>query len=137
MRHELTYNMKFLKQFLNMLGNTYLVMVGLVLEWTVWCSQTVQFFVMFDMFEVWLWAKMWCWEVFEVQSCCYVTRRVLEHTVWCLWSVQFFVIFDMFEVQFWTKMWCLVSSMFGHSMFGVFEVQLFGVRSKTTKSLVY
>ena len=79
----------------------------IVLEWTVQCSQTVRFFVMFDMFEVQFWAKMWCSEVFEVRSCCYVTRLVLEHTIWCLRTVQFFVMFDMFEVQFSAKMWCL------------------------------
>ena len=48
--------------------------------------------------QVWFWAKMWCSEVFEVQSCCYVTRLVLELTVWCLRTVRFFVMFDMFEV---------------------------------------
>ena len=32
----------------------------------------------------------------------------------------------LFEVRFWAKMWCSESS-----MFGVFEVQYFGVRSKT------
>ena len=42
----------------------------LVLERTVQCSWTLQFFVMFDMFEVQFWAKMWCSEVFEVRSCC-------------------------------------------------------------------
>ena len=107
-----------------------------VLELTVWCSRTVQFFVMFDMIEVRFWAKMWCSEVFEVGSCCYVTRLVLEHTVWCSRTVRFFVMFDMFEVRFWAKMWCSESSMFGHSMFGVFEVRYFGVRSKTTTATV-
>ena len=102
-----------------------------ILEWTVRCSQTVWFFVMFNMFEVQFSAKMWCLEVFEVQSCCYVTRLVLEHTVWCSRTVRFFVMFDMFEVRFWAKMWCSESSMFGHSMLGVFEVQYFGVHSKT------
>ena len=29
-----------------------------VLEQTVQCSRTVWFFVMFDMFKVWFWAKM-------------------------------------------------------------------------------
>ena len=43
-------------------------------------------------------------------------------------EISFFV---MFQVQFWAKMWCLDSSMFGHSMFGVFEVRYFDVRSKT------
>ena len=104
----------------------------LVLEWTVRCSRTVQFFVMFDMFEVRFWAKMWCSEVFKVRSCCYVTRLVLELTVWCSRTVRVFVMFDMFEVRFWAKMWCSESSMFGHSMFGVFEVRYFGVRSKTS-----
>ena len=108
----------------------------LVLEWTVWCLRTVRFFVMFDMFEVRFWAKMWCSEVFEVRSCCYVTRLVLEHTVWCSWTVQIFVMFNMFEFQFWTKMWCLESSMFGHSMFVVFEVQYFGVCSKTSRNCI-
>ena len=62
---------------------------------------------MFDLFEVQFWAKMWCSEVFEVLSCCYVTRLVfLEHTVWCSRTVWFFVMFDMFEVRFWAKMWC-------------------------------
>ena len=103
----------------------------LVLEHTVWCSRTVRFFVMFYMFEVRFWAKMWCSEVFEVRSCCYVTRLVLELTVWCSRTVRVFVMFDMFEVRFWAKMWCSESSMFGHSMFGVFEVRYFGVRSKT------
>ena len=70
--------------------------------------------------------------VFEVRSCCYVTRLVLELTVWCSRTVRVFVMFDMFEVQFWAKMWCSESSMFGHSMFGVFEVRYFGVRSKTS-----
>ena len=28
----------------------------------VWCSRTVQFFVMFDIVEVWLLAKLWCSE---------------------------------------------------------------------------
>ena len=102
------------------------------MERTVRCSWTVQFFVMFDMFEVQFWAKMWCSEVFEVWSCCYVTKLVLELTVWCSWTVQVYVMFDMFEVRFWAKMWCSESSMFGHSMFGVFEVRYFGVRSKTT-----
>ena len=100
-------------------------------EQTVRCSRTVRFFVMFDMFEVRFWAKMWCSEVFEVRSCCYVTRLVLELTVWCSRTVRFFVMFDMFEVRFWAKMWCSESSMFGHSMFGVFEVRYFCVRSKT------
>ena len=80
---------------------THMTSYILVLEQTVWCSQTFQFFVMFD--EVWFWAKMWCLEVFEVWPCCYVTRLVLEHTVWCLRTVQFFVIFNMFEVRFWAK----------------------------------
>ena len=57
---------------------------------------------------------------------------VLEWTVWCSWTVQFFVMFDMFGVRFWAKMWCSESSMFEHSMFGVFEVWYFGVLSKTT-----
>ena len=42
-----------------------------------------------------------------------------------------FGMFDMFEVRFWAKMWCSESSMFGQSMFGVFEVRYFGVCSKT------
>ena len=63
----------------------------LVLERTVQCSWTVWFFVMFDMFEVRFWAKMWCLEVFEVWSSCYVTRLVLELTVWCSQTVQFFL----------------------------------------------
>ena len=54
-------------------------------------------------FEVWIWAEMWCSEMFEVRSCCYVTRLVLEHTVWYSQTVWFFV---MFEVQVWAKMWC-------------------------------
>ena len=107
---------------------------SLVLEWTVRCSRTVRFFVMFDMFEVRFWAKMWCSEVFEVRSCCYVTRLVLELTVWCSRTVRVFVMFDMFEVRFWAKMWCSESSMFGHSMFGVFEVRYFGGRSKTIRN---
>ena len=78
----------------------------LVLEQTVRCSWTVWFFVMFDMFEVRFWAKMWCSEVFEVWSCCYATRLGLELTVWCLRTVWFFVMFNMFEVRFWAKMWC-------------------------------
>ena len=57
---------------------------------------------------------------------------VLERTVRCSRNVRFFVMFDMFEVRFWAKMWCSECSMFGHSMFGVFEVWYFGVRSKTT-----
>ena len=101
----------------------------IVLERTVQCLWTVQFFGMFDMFEVQFWAKMRCSEVFEVRSGCYVTRLFLEHTVWCLRTGQFFV---MFEVRFSTKMWCSESSMFGHSMFGVFEVRYFGVCSKTS-----
>ena len=56
----------------------YHYMYILVLEWTVLCSRTVRFFVMFDMFKVWFRAKMWCSEVFEVWSCCYVIRLVLE-----------------------------------------------------------
>ena len=107
----------------------------LVLEWTVQCSRTVWFFVMFDMFEVQIWTKMWCSEVFEVQSCCYATRLGLELTVSCSRTVWFFVMFDTFEVWFWAKMWCSESSMFGHSMFGVFEVRYFGVRSKTNRVL--
>ena len=83
---------------------------------------------MFDMFGVQFLAKMWCSEVFEVWSCCYVTRLVLELTVWCSWTVRFFV---MFKVRFWAKMWCSESSMFGYSMFIVFEVRHFGVHSKT------
>ena len=75
--------------------------------------------------------------VFEVWSCCYVTRLVLEHTVWCSWTVQFFVMFDMFKVRFWAKMWCSESLMFGHSMFGVFEVRYFGVPSKTSFFDIY
>ena len=120
---------------LNWKKSCQIILVQLVLERTVQCSRTVRFFVMFNMFEVWFWAKMWCSEVFEVQSCCYVTRLVLEHTVWCSQTVRFFVMFDMFEVRFWAKMWCSESSMFGHSMFGVFEVRYFGVRSKTTRDL--
>ena len=104
----------------------------LVLERTVRCLWTVQFFVMFDMFEVRFWVKMWCSEVFEVWSCFYETRLVLEHTVWCLRTVRVFVMFDMFEVRFWAKMWCSESSVFGHSMF---EVRYFGVRSKTSTCL--
>ena len=92
----------------------------LVLEHRVQCLRTVRF-----------WAKMWCSEVFEVRSGYYVTRLVLEHTVWRSQTVQFFVMFNMFEVRFWTKMWCSESSMFGHSMFVVFEVRYFGVHSKT------
>ena len=84
----------------------FMILYILVLERTVRCSRTVWFFVMFDMFEVRFWAKMWCSEVFEVRSSCYVTRLVLEHTVSCSQTVQFFVMFDMFEVQFWAKMWC-------------------------------
>ena len=34
----------------------------LVLELTLWCSQTVWFFVMYNMFKVWFWATMWCSE---------------------------------------------------------------------------
>ena len=60
---------------------------------------------------------------------------VLEHTVWCLQTVQVFVMFNMFYVRFWAKMWCSESSMFRHSMFGLFEVQYFGVRCKTTTYL--
>ena len=108
-----------------------------VLEWTVRCSWTVWFFVMFDMFEVRFWAKMWCLKVFEFQSGCYVTRLVLEFTVWCSRTVHVFVMFDMFEVRFRAKMWCSESSMFGHSMFGVFEVRYFGVRSKNNKCRVF
>ena len=62
---------------------------------------------------------------------CSTHRLVLERTVRCSWTVWFFVMFDMFEVRFWAKMWCSESSMFGHSMFGVFEVRYFYVRSKT------
>ena len=109
----------------------------IVLERTVRCLWTVRFFVMFNMFEVRFWAKMWCSEVFEVRSCCYVTRLVLELTVWCSRTVRVFVMFDMFEVRFWAKMWCSESSMFGHSMFGVFEVRYFGVRSKTIPDPVW
>ena len=97
----------------------YYQLILLVLEWTVRCSWTVQFFVMFDMFEVRFWAKMWCSEVFEVRTSCYVTRLVLEHIVWCSRTVRFFV---MFEVQFWAKIWCSESS-----MFEVFKVWYFGV----------
>ena len=100
----------------------------IVLELTVRCSRTVRIFVMF---KVRFWAKMWCSEVFEFRSCCYMTRLVLELTIWCSQTVQFFVMFDMFEVRFWAKMWCSESSLFGYSMFGVFEVRYFGVRSKT------
>ena len=74
--------------------------------------------------------------MFEVQSCCYVTILVLEWTVWCSRTVWFFVMFDMFEVWFWAKMWCLECSMFGHSMFGVFKVWSFGVRSKTSTDVI-
>ena len=88
-----------------------------VLERTVRCSQTVRFFVMFYMFEVRFWAKMWCSELFEVRSCCYVTRPVLELTVWCSRTVRVFVMFDMFKVQFWAKMGCSESSTFRQSMF--------------------
>ena len=108
------------------------IMLGLVLERTVRCSRTVRFFVMFVMFEVWFWAKIWCSEVFEVRSCCYVTRLVFELTVGYSQTVRVFVMFDMFEVRFWAKMWCSESLMFWHSMFGVFEVRYFGVRSKTS-----
>ena len=117
-----------------LLKKKYLAMnakLALVLERTVRCSRTVQFFVMFNMFEVRFWAKMWCSEVFEVRSWCYVTRLVLELTVCCSRTVRFFVMFKMFEVRFWAKMWCSESSKFGHSMFGVFEVRYFDVRSKT------
>ena len=62
-------------------AHSYSRNILLVLERTVRCSRTVQFFVMFDMFEVRVWAKMRCSEVFEVRSCCYVTRLVLELTV--------------------------------------------------------
>ena len=92
---------------------------SLVLEWTVRCSWTVRFFVMFDMFEVRFWAKMWCSEVFEVRSCCYVTRLVLELTVWCSRTVLVFVMFDMFEVRFWAKMWCLDIQCSECSKFGI------------------
>ena len=81
---------------------------------------------MFDMFEVRFWAKMWCSEVFEVRSYCYVTRLVLEFTVWCSRTVRVFVMFDMFEVRFWAKMWCS-----DNQCSIVFEVRYFGVRSKT------
>ena len=63
----------------------------------------------------------------------YINYIVLKRTVRCSWTVQFFVMFDMFEVRFWAKMWCSESLMFGHSMFRVFEVQYFGVRSKTKR----
>ena len=43
--------------------------------------------------------------------------------------------FDMFKVWFLAKMWCSESSMFGHSMFRVFEVRYFGVHSKNTNIL--
>ena len=55
----------------------------IVLEWTVRCLWTVQFFVMLNMFKVWFSAKMWCSEVFEAWSCCYMTRLVLS------WNKQF------------------------------------------------
>ena len=113
--------------------NSFNLQFNIVLEQTVRCSWTVQFFVMFDMFEVRFWAKMWCSEVFKVHSCCYVTRLVLKLIVWCSLTVQFFVMFNMFKVRFWAKMWCSESSMFGHSMFGVFKVRYFGVHSKTTR----
>ena len=58
------------------------------------------------------------------------------HTVWYLWTVQFFVMFHMFEVRFWAKMWCLESSMVSHSMFRLFEVRYFGVRSKTNWEMI-
>ena len=95
-----------------------------VLERTVQCSRTVRFFVMFDMFEVRYWAKMWCSEMFEVWSCCYVTRLVLELTVLCSQTVQCSILGQ--NVMF------LESSMFRHSMFRVFKVRYFGVRSKTS-----
>ena len=89
--------------------------------------------VMFDMFKVWFLAKMWCSEVFEVRSYCYVTRLVFEHKVWCSWTDRFFAIF---KVLFSAYMWCSESSMFGHSMFGVFEVRYSGVCSKTNRELI-
>ena len=88
-----------IQKYLVVLFLGFTAISALVLERTVRCSRTVRFFVMFDMFKVRFWAKMWCSEVFEVQSCCYVTRLVLEHTVWCSRTVQFFVMFNMFEVQ--------------------------------------
>ena len=44
--------------------------------------------------------------MFEVQSCCYVTRLVLEQTVGCSQTVQFFV---MFVVRFWAKKFNVLS----------------------------
>ena len=68
----------------------------------------------------------------EVRMHTYVcTILVLERTVRCSQTVQFFGMFDMFKILFWAKLWCSESSMFRHSMFRVFEVQYFGVHSKT------
>ena len=67
---------------------------------------------MLDMFKVRFWTKMWCSEVFDVWSCCFLTRLVLEQTIWCSWTVQFFVMFDMFKFRFWDKMLCSETLMF-------------------------
>ena len=51
----------------------------IVLEWTVWCSQTAQFFVMFDMSEVRFWVKMWCSE-----------SSMLRHSMFGVFEVRYF-----------------------------------------------
>ena len=85
---------------------------------------------MFDMFEVQFWAKTWCSEVFEDQSCCYVTRLVLEHTVRCSQTVVFFWCWHVRSSILGQNV-MFENSMFRHLMFRVVEVQYFGVRSKT------
>ena len=88
-----------LKNIWHFLKKVFLIWNYLVLEWTVRCLRTVQFFVMFDMFEVQFWAKMWCSEMFEVQSCCYVTRLS--------WNIQF----DVSEL--FSFLWCSTCPKFG------------------------
>ena len=79
----------------------------------------LMFFVMFNMFEVRFYAKMWCSEVFGVQSCCYMTRLVLELNN--LMFVNFSVFCDVWHVR---------SSILGQNvMFRKFDVRTFNVRS--------
>ena len=54
----------------------------LVLEPTVWCSWTVQFFVMFDMSKVRFWAKMWCSE-----------SSMFRHSMFRVFEVHYFTTF--------------------------------------------
>ena len=75
----------------------------LVLEQTVRCSWTVWFFVMFDMFKVWFWAKMWCSEVFEVRSCCTLGHRVHKNGILANFRYAFLNIIDVFRTPRWKE----------------------------------